>query len=139
MRYKQLSNRWIVQLDKGEEIVETLKHFCKNHGITLGLITGIGATNKVTIGLFDVKTKQYYSQEFIGDYEIAPLYGNISTKNNEIYLHIHINICDANHHAFGGHLTSAIVSATFEGIIETIDGKIERVFDAETGLNRYKF
>lgn len=132
---KKFNNKIIIRIDKGEEIVESLKKVCKENDITLGLVSGIGATDKVKIGLFDVATKKYHSKELIGDYEIAPLSGNISTMDNKIYLHLHINLCDSNHNSFGGHLNSAIVSATFECIIDIIDGSIDRKFNEEIGLN----
>jgi predicted DNA-binding protein with PD1-like motif len=135
MRYKQFGNKVIVRIDGGEEIIDTLKQICTKLHIALGTIMGVGATDKATIGLYNTTTKQYQSTELQGDLEIAPLYGNISTKDNEIYLHIHVNICNADHESFGGHLTSAVVSATFEGVIDSIDGKIRRVFDEPLGLN----
>lgn len=138
MDFKKFGNRFIIRIDKGEEIVETLKKFCKENKITLGSVTGIGATNKLKIGLYDVDKKQYFSQELLGNYEIAPLYGNISTMKGEIYLHLHINVCDSEQRSFGGHLNSAVVSATFEGIIEQIDGEIDRKLDEEIGLNLIK-
>ena len=138
MRYKKCGTKFIIRVDQGEEIVATIKQFCETTGIKLGSITGIGATNKATIGLFDVATKQYRSTELTGDYEIAPLLGTISTKNGEPYLHIHVNLCDARHRAVGGHLNAAVVSATFEGIIDVIDGEITREFDERTGLNLLK-
>jgi hypothetical protein len=100
---------------------------------------GIGATNEVTIGLFDVDRKTYHSEKFMGNYEIAPLAGNITMQNEKPYLHIHINICDKNHHSYGGHLNSAIVSATCECIIDMLDGEVSRIFDEETGLNLLQF
>lgn len=138
MDYKRFDNKVIVRIDRGEEIVETLKQLCKNFGIKLGTITGIGATDKATIGLFDVKTKKYHSTELIGDHEIAPICGNISTMNGEIYLHLHANLCNAEHKSFGGHLSSAVVSATFEAIIDIVDGEVDRAFDEKTGLNLIK-
>ena len=138
MKYRKFGDKFIVRIDKGEEIVQTLKQFCEEQGIKLGSITGIGATNKATIGLFDAEKKEYHSKELVGNYEIAPLYGNISTMKGEVYLHIHANLCDSKHRSFGGHLNSAIVSATFEAIIEVIQGEIEREFSREIGLNLYK-
>lgn len=139
MKAKKIGNKFIVRIDKGEEIVETLKQFCEDNDIKLGSILGIGATNKVTVGLFDVETKKYHSKELVGNYEIAPLVGNISTMNGQVYLHLHINLCDSEHRSFGGHLNSAIVSATFEAVIEVIDGQIDREFSEEIGLNLFKF
>ena len=40
---------------------------------------------------------------------------------------------------FGGHLNRAIVSATCEMIINIIDGRVDRYFDEEIGLNLFKF
>ena len=139
MDYKKIGEKVFVRIDSGEEIVETLVEVCKKLNITTGTISGIGATDKAVIGLFDVKTKKYHSTEFVGDHEIAPVYGNISVANNEVYLHLHVNLCNSEHKSFGGHLTSAVVSATFEGVIDIINGEIEREFDSATGLNLIKF
>jgi len=137
MKIKKIGNKIIARIDKGEEIVESLTKICEENNITLGSVSGIGATNKVTIGLFKSKLKKYQSKELIGDYEIAPLYGNISTMDNKIYMHLHVNLCDEKHNSFGGHLNSAIVSATFECIIDLIEDKINRKLSEEIGLNLF--
>jgi uncharacterized protein len=139
MESKKVGNTYIIRIDRGEELVAKLKEFCLKKKIKLGYISGVGATNKATIGLFDVETKKYHSKELKGNYEIIPLTGNISTMNGELYLHLHINLCDSHHKSFGGHLNSCIVSATFEGVIVALKGKIEREFNPEVGLNLYKF
>ena len=138
MDYKKFDKKVFVRIDKGEEIVETLKQLCKDLDIKAGTITGIGATDKATIGLFDVKTKKYHSKEFVGDHEIAPLIGNISTMNGEVYLHLHVTLGNSEHMSFAGHLTSAVVSATFEGVIDIINGEINREFDENIKLNLLK-
>jgi len=52
---------------------------------------------------------------------------------------MHINIADKNHQSFDGHLNYAIISATFEGVLEVIEGETDRKYDDETGLNLLKF
>jgi predicted DNA-binding protein with PD1-like motif len=138
MNYKQLNNKVVVRIDKGEELVDNLKTICKKLDIKLGSIIGIGATDKITVGLMNTKTKKYQSKEFIGDHEITSLIGNITTMNGEVYLHLHVTICNVEHKAVGGHLTSAVISATFEGIIEIIDGQVTREYNDEVGLNLLK-
>ena len=139
MKAKKFQNKYILRLDKGEEIVKTIKKFCVDNDIKLASITGIGAADKLTIGLFETKTKKYISKDFAGDFEICPLVGNISTKENVIYLHLHVNIADRKHNSYGGHLDKAVVSATFEAIIDVIDGKIDRKYSEEIGLNLLEF
>lgn len=138
MQYKQFNNKVIVRIDKGEELVESLKTLCKTLDIKLGSIQGIGATDKVTVGLMNTKTQKYQSKEFTGDHEIAPLIGNITRMNGEVYLHLHVTICNVEHKALGGHLSSAVISATFEGIIDIIDGQVNREHNPEVGLNLLK-
>ncbi|MDP8214384.1 MAG: DNA-binding protein [Candidatus Euphemobacter frigidus] len=135
MKVFKFGNKFIIRIDRGEEILDTVKAVCKENDIKLGSIAGIGAANRVTIGLFETKTREYHSREFTGDYEIAPLFGIITTMDGEIYLHIHANICDSRHQSFGGHLSSAIVSATFEAIVTKIEGEVDRKFSDEIGLN----
>ena len=139
MDFVKYENTYVLRLDKGEEIVSSLMDFCLNHSISLGKISGIGSTNKVKIGLFNTHTKRYSSKEFIGDFEIVNLTGNISTMNNEPYLHIHATISDSNLDAFGGHLNSAIISGTAEIFIERLPVQVDREFSEEIGLNLFKF
>ena len=138
MEYKRCGKKVLVRIDLGEEIVETLKQLCTELEIKLGTIQGIRATNKATVGLLDVKTKQYHSKELTGDHEITCLLGNITTMQKKTYLHLHITLCNEKNQAFGGHLTSAVVSATFEGVIDILKGEISREYNETIGINRMK-
>ena len=138
MKFKQFGNKFFIRIDKGEEVVKTLKKFCIEQNIKLGTISAIGATNKAELGYFEAAAKKYHKKLFTGDLEIAPLVGNITTLNNEVYLHLHANLADTEQKAFAGHLGSAVISVTFEGIIEKIDGNMDRYFDEEIGLNLFK-
>ena len=139
MEYKRFGNKILVRVDKGEEIVGKLLDVCKAENVKLGSLSGIGATNNVVIGLFDTREKVYHKKEIKDDMEIAPLSGNITTMDGEIYLHLHINLGDKDNKSFSGHLNSAVVSATFECIIDIIDGTVEREKDEDIGLNLIKF
>jgi len=138
MNFKRFGKKYVIRIDKGEKIVETLRKICIENEITHGIISGIGAVSKAKIGLFKPEEKKYFSTELLGDYEIISLNGNITTMNGKVYLHLHINLADEEHKTFGGHLNEAVVSATCEVIIEEIEGSMEREFDEETGLNLLK-
>ena len=138
MRYKQFGNKIIVRIDKGEEIVSAIASLCKQEHIILGWLNGIGATNSATIGLFDTRTKQYITADITGEHEITNLQGNITTKDNELYLHVHITLANNRYQVIGGHLNRAIVSGACEVCIDLIEGSIGREFDPDVGLNLLK-
>jgi hypothetical protein len=135
MRYKKSGSTFILRIDRGEEIANTLKQFCTDQKISLGTVQGIGAVNNVVIGLFETETKEYHTTILSGDHEITSLLGNITTMDGQPYLHLHATLSDASYHAFGGHLTSAVVSGTCEIFIQIAGGRLGRTFDAGVGLN----
>ena len=139
MEYRKFNNSYVIRIDKGEEVIAQLQVLCQKENITLGNISGLGATNYIEVGLFDVSEKKYHKTTIEKPLEITSLVGNISRKDNEVYLHLHINVSDIDCNTYGGHLNKCIVSATCEIIINEIDGKMERYFDEEIGLNLYKF
>ena len=49
MEFKQTGNIYVVRVDKGEELVETLQSLCGQAGIACGTVSGIGAINSVTM------------------------------------------------------------------------------------------
>lgn len=139
MEYRKFGSRYVMRMDKGEEIIQTLKDFVIKENIKLGYITGLGAVTDVEVGLFNTEDKKYYSQTFTEDYEIVNLHGNISTMDGKEYLHVHLAFGDKNQSVYGGHLNRATICVTGELIIETIDGEIDREFSQEIGVNLIKF
>lgn len=139
MEYQKFENKYVLRLDKGEEVISSITKFCKNEDVRLGSIVGLGASNEVTIGLFDVVNKKYHKKTLKESLEITSLVGNISRMNNEVYLHIHINVCNEDMMVFGGHLNECYISATSEIVIDTIKGEVDREYNDDVGLNLYKF
>lgn len=139
MEYKRFDNSIVVRMDKGEEILEKLKEVALKENIKLANINALGAVNDFTVGVYKVDEKKYYSNEFKGSFEIVSLTGTINTMNGEYYSHLHMSAGDSEGKVFGGHLNRAVVSATCEMIINVIDGRVDRVFDNDTGLNIFKF
>lgn len=135
MKFKQIGSDYILRIDKGTEMVETIKKFCTEQNITLGTIHGIGALESVEVGLYKVDEQKYYSKVFDGAFEMTSLEGNITTMNDEIYLHLHVNFADVCYNTYGGHLTKGIIGATGEIFIHKIEGNINRKKDGVIGLN----
>ena len=132
---KKFANKYFIRIDKEEEIVSILTEFCNERSIKLGRISAIGAVNEIEIGIFDPIKKEYHSNTIKGTFEILSIAGNITSNKDQPYLHMHIMLSDSEYNAFGGHLNKAVVSATCEVIIEEFDGKLDRHFDENSGLN----
>ena len=52
MEYRRFENSYVVRLNKGEEVISSLKKLCKDENIRLGEITGLGASDliELTVG-----------------------------------------------------------------------------------------
>ena len=81
MDYRKFENKIIVRIDKGEEILEKIKEIALKENIKLASVSALGATNDFTVGVFKVDEKKYYSNNFVGNFEIVSLNGTINTKN----------------------------------------------------------
>lgn len=139
MEYRVFDETIVLRLEKGEEVIESIKKLCEKEDIKAGLISGLGASNHIVVGLFKVAEKKYYSNTFEEDFEITNLTGNISRMDGEVYLHIHGTFANVEGQCIGGHLNKAIISATSEIIINKINGNIGRKFSEEIGLNLFEF
>lgn len=122
------------RLYKGNEIVSELTKIAKENSISSGLISGIGALEKVKIGYYEQITKKYTSKEFNEPMEILSLKGNISIKEKEPFIHAHIILSKGDYSCVGGHLFEAHVFAFEYEIIEFEGILFERGFDEDTGL-----
>ena len=139
MEYKKVKNHIIIRLDVGEEIISSIMNILKNEKISFATVTGIGATNDLTVGTYDVTNQLYKKSNYKGVYEIVSLLGNTSTMNNEPYIHIHMSAADKNNNVVGGHLNEAYISATAEIVLNIIETNVDRIKDPNTGLNIFKF
>ena len=139
MEYRRFGNKIIARIDKGEEILTTIKEISLKENIKLASVQALGATDEFTVGIYKVDEKKYYANEFKGYFEIVSLTGTINTMDGEFYTHIHMSAGNDKGEVFGGHLNKAIVSATCEMVIDIIDGNVDRKYDEETGLNVFRF
>lgn len=139
MEYRKFQNKIIVRMDKGEEILEKVREVAEKEKIKLADISALGAVSEFTVGVFDTEAKEYHANEFKGSFEIVSLTGTINTMNDEFYCHLYMSAGNEKGQVFGGHLNRAIISATCEMVITLIDGRVDRRFEKEVGLNLFQF
>ena len=139
-KYRETRDRrFILSVDNHTEISAALAAFCREKDIRSGIVGGIAAISKATFRFLDPATKKYVDKTFEEQMEITCLAGNISRKDGEPYLHLHVTLADMTHRARGGHANELRVSATCEMTLSLIAGEINRGYDAVTGLNLYQF
>ena len=139
MNYRKYVDTYIVRLGVGDEICASMTALAEKEKIALAELSGIGAVNAFTVGVYDTAEKKYYANEFSGAYEIVSLSGNITQKDGKPYLHLHFSAGNSAGRVFGGHLNSAVISATAEIFVRTLCGAVGRRFDEGIGLNLLDF
>ena len=141
MEYRRFGDKIVVRIDKGEELCAALLELAEKENIRMAGVTGIGASDDVTLGVFDTATKYYNKTVYNAtDYEIGSVTGNLSRQGDKPYLHLHAVIgSPAKGECHAGHLNAAVISATCELVIDVIDGEVGRKFSDDIGLNLYEF
>jgi len=134
MTYARMGSFHQVRLHRGEDVVEQIVEYVRRRRLGSGVITGIGAADRVVLGLFDPEKKDYVKQEFTGDWEIVSLMGNVARADREPVCHLHAVIADREQNCRGGHLYAARVSVTCELTLQPGDRIVSREEDPETGL-----
>ncbi|MBQ7653004.1 MAG: DNA-binding protein [Clostridia bacterium] len=138
MEYVIKGNTAIIRLDKGDEIYSSVLEFAKKENVKCGVVSGIGATDEMEVGVYDLYKEAYKRHYYFGNREILSLTGNISVMNGE-YVHLHITTQGEESGAVGGHLFKAVVSMTAEIFVTLVDYELKREYNDEVKINTLKF
>ena len=139
MQYKRSGNTYMLRIDLGEDIVESLKKLCEDEQILLGRVEAIGATDHAVIGVYDLEKKEYYPEKIDEFMEIASLNGNITAMEGKPYIHLHATLADQNHVIHGGHVLEMRVGATCEMFVTVLEGDVNRSRNEALGINLWSF
>ena len=98
-------------------------------------LTAIGAFQRVTLGFFDVTTKDYKKIEIQEQVELLSLVGNIAHDDQgNPKLHAHVVVGKSEGSAHGGHLLNAYVRPTLEVVLVETSQHLRRTIRGEFGL-----
>lgn len=128
----------ILLFEQGEDVMVELKNYASQEKIQSAWVNMLGACGEVTLGYYDLPKKTFEKHHITEDLEILGVMGNIAHMNGEPALHLHGTFSKRDLSVIGGHIFSMIISASGETHLQLIDGKIERQFDENTGLNLMK-
>ncbi len=139
MQVKELpASRYLLVLDRDEELVSTVTAFLAERGIMGGTVTGIGALKNHTLGFFDVESQEYLKRTFEENMELGNLTGTIGSVDGKPFLHAHATVCGPELIAFTGHLFKAEVAVTAELIVTDFETELPRALDEDFGLNLFR-
>ena len=139
MEYRKFGDTYVVRMDRGEDILQSLTGLCRREDIRLAQVDALGAVDHAELCIYDVPTKTFFRKTFDGPMEIGALTGSVTRKEGKPYLHLHGVVCDSDLAAHGGHITALRVSATCEMIVRVFPGEVGRRMDDGIGLNLFQF
>lgn len=139
MDYRKYQDKYLVRIDPGEEVLSSILEIVKKEQIHAGDLRALGASDDYEVCVYDLKEKKYYGSECHVQSEITSLFGTISEKGGEPYLHVHMQAMTKEGKAVGGHLKRCVISGTMEMVIEKMDLTVGRQVNPRTGLNDLKF
>jgi len=135
MMYSQLgADNYVLRLESGDDILQTLRKFAAKKRISACLLEGIGSLNSVKLGHYDFNTKKYSYETFEDDLEILSLSGNIATMDRLPLPHVHVTLGRRDFSVIGGHLDESKANLVEIGLLK-LPGRLLKARDAAIGLN----
>jgi predicted DNA-binding protein with PD1-like motif len=125
----------IIRLNKGERLSDALRDFAAQNEIPGAWVSGLGGALEVTLGFYNLQTKEYKWQTFTGLYEITALQGNLAfDESGKIMFHLHGTFGDDQFKVIGGHVKDLVAAATVELFIHRTYKPLHRKTDPAVGL-----
>ena len=139
MTVQQLSDikglrTFAVVLDDGDDVLDSLLVFVREHGVDGAALTAIGALARVTVGFFELDRRDYKRIAIDEQVEVLTMSGNIAIGPDGPRIHAHLVVGRSDGTAHGGHLLEAIARPTLEVIVTESPSRLRRRIDAATGL-----
>ncbi len=127
--------KFVIRLEKGDDILPSLRSLAAKNRIGAGVFEGIGSLNTVKLGHYDFQTKNYKFEVFSEDLEILSLSGNIATMDGAPLPHAHVTLGKRDFSVIGGHLDEGSLANMVEIGLSSLPGKLVKLRNDEVGLN----
>ena len=125
----------VFRIKPGQELLGGIESYCREHNVTSGTVIGIiGSAKSARLHFLKELPGKYQGIDYEGPLEIVAAQGSIALKDEDLIIHIHIQISGEGISS-GGHLAEAEIFTTAEVTIGELDYQLRRYFDEYTGLN----
>ena len=134
MRFQRFGERYIVRLEPGEQVIESLLELLAAERVEFANVSAAGAVSWVKLGYWNPSTRAYEHHEFDEQLEVVSFQGNASLKDGKPFLHLHGVFGRRDFSVVGGHIQEARCNPTLEVWLRTEDVPVSRAKDQATGL-----
>jgi uncharacterized protein len=135
MRYRQFGERYIIRLESGESVMESLKQFLSSEHVGFANLSAAGAVQSVRLAFWDPDTRKYEYRDVEEPLEVVSFQGNASRKDGQPHLHLHGVFSRRDFSVLGGHIQDARVHPTLEVWLRTEEIEVRRVKEETSGLD----
>jgi len=135
MQFQRFSDGVVaVRLESGERVAETLLGLLRAEGIGYAAVSGLGAVSQARLSYWNSQSRQYEAHELEEQLEVVSLTGNVTLREGEPFLHLHIALGRQDLTVLGGHFNDAVAHPTLEIWLQPGNEPVRRVPDATSGL-----
>src|SRR5438445_701249 len=128
-------NAAFVRLDRGGDLLEGLNEAAAKLGVEAGTVQAIGAVTELVVGYFDQDRKEYRTTSLPSAFEIGSGVGNVSLKDGEPFVHLHVVATGPDGASVGGHLLPGTKVYVIEAYLRRLGGPAPvRELDDDIGL-----
>jgi len=125
----------VVKLDPAEDLLEGMEKAIEEAGIKSGWVNAIGGLRKATYGIYEMGGHRQIEKSTENCFELLSAFGNITLKEDKIFVHAHLIFADDEGRTHGGHLLKGCeIFPLAEIVLQETDANLHRVFDSQTGL-----
>ncbi|HSX14918.1 MAG TPA: PPC domain-containing DNA-binding protein [Candidatus Saccharimonadales bacterium] len=140
MKVGKSGERYLIRLEPGDEIIETLQKWCRTQGIVNASIEGIGSVENPTLAHYRRDTKKFSEKQLRGIFEVVSLSGNVGlVDGDEPLVHLHATLSNEDMQALGGHVVEAVCSATGELVLTPLSTAFRKNYNEDIGLKVWDF
>lgn len=138
MTFYQAADKYLLVLDRGDELIASLNDFALKHQLKSAWLSGLGGADGLTLGFYEFEDRDYIWRDYDQALEITNLSGNLTTVDGQPFWHLHGTFSGPDFQAIAGHVKAMTVGLTCELLVTPLSLSLTRHYDEVTGLKLIK-
>ncbi|TMK73867.1 MAG: DUF296 domain-containing protein [Actinobacteria bacterium] len=130
----ELGRRYLLVLDRGDELMAKVKSFAESERLRAAEFTGIGAVSSAKLAAFDPDTREYVYVPDPNGRITLPGGADPANPPAERQLHVHCVLSDESGATTAGHVFELVIRPTCEVFLTESAEHVARGEDPDSGL-----